>query len=468
MFKAIKKHPTEIMGIYFSVFLFLLAFASLFIEPVENIVTIPTPLAIIFFILLLSGLIFIYLYANHSQVKGWRMYAELFIMLAASFASLSDGFWIFSAIATFIIIIGNISQKTLVLNNPIIYGWIGLISVAIISSLFTIESQVLSFWATMGLVLYTCFFVAVYNQNFAQERGTDFVQRVGVLLSFSIVSAVIFSLWHYNISYNIHVLIFKFQASTGTDSLGMASIYGQWPTQSSAFLSLTFWTLIGIQVISPLSKIRNIIMTTGIIFTLIGIFSTLSRNAFLFLVISIGMCLLILTIQKKQKRWLFLLLGAESVFVGILYYLVTHVQKWKELLTNPLTQSTIADRLNQYKFGIEQIQIMDNPFIGIGLMNFGPYYQRSFNNIGLSDYLHQLFLSITLEIGYLGIITFLILFFLIGRKIVLNYQANHNNIIFVVVFFSWLVTGTFDNWLYFIWASTLFMILTAIGSKNIL
>ena len=466
MLNTIKKYPVEIMGIYFSIVFFFLAFTTLFIEPVENIVTIPLPLAISVFTLLLSGLIFIYLYVNHSQVKGWRKYAELFIMLAAMSASLSDGFWIFSAVAAIIIIIGNISQKTLVLNNTIIYGWLGMIVISMISSFFATDSQALSFGAAFGLVLYTCFFIAVYNQDFVQERGTEFVQRIGVLLSFSIISTVIFSLWHYNIPYYIYVLIFQFQPSTGTDSLGMASIYGHWPTHSSAFLSLVFWALIGIRSMYDLSKMRKIIITSGIIFAFIGALATLSRNAFLFLVISIGMSLLILIIEKKQKRWIFLLMGVGTVFLGILSYLVIHFQKWRELFTKPLEQSTIAERFHQYQFGIEQIQIIENPFIGIGLMNFGPYYRRILNNSHLADYLHQLFLSITLEIGYIGIVIFLILLFLIGRKIILNYQTNNKNMIFVVVFFSWLATGIFDNWLYFMWSSTLFMILIALGSKN--
>ena len=466
MLNTIKKYPTEIMGSYFSIVFFFLAFTTLFIEPIENIATIPLPLAIGVFTLLLSGLIFIYLYANHSQVKGWRKYAELFIMLAAMCASLSDGFWIFSAIAAIIIIIGNICQKTLVLNNTIIYGWVAMIIISMISSFFAIESQSLSFGAAFGLVLYTCFFVAVYNQNFALERGTEFVQRIGVLLSFSIVSTVIFSLWHYNIPYRIYVLIFQFYPKTGTDSLGMASIYGGWPTHSSAFLSLALWTLIGIRSVCDLSKMRKVIITSGITFAFIGALATLSRNAFLFLAISIGMSLLILIIKKKQKRWIFLLMGVGAVFLGILSYLVTHFQKWRELFTNPLKQATIASRIEQYQFGIEQLQIIDNPWTGIGLMNFGPYYQRILDDPYLTDYLHQLFLSITLEIGYIGIIIFLVLLFLIARKIILNYQDNNKNMIFVVVFFSWLATGIFDNWLYFMWSSTLFMILIALGSKD--
>ena len=462
----IKKYPTEIMGIYFSIVFCSLALVSLFIQPIDNIVTIPLPLAISVFTLLLSGLISIYLYANYSEIKGWRKFAELFIMLAAICASLSDGFWIFLTVAAIIIIAGNIYEKTLALDNTIIYGWLGMLGISIISSFFAVESRVISFWATFGLVLYTSFFIAVYNQNFIQERGTEFVQRIGILLSFSIVSTVIFSLWHYNMSYYIDVLIFRFQASTGTDSLGMASIYGEWPTHSSAFLSLAFWVLIGIRSTYNLSKTRKIIINSGIIFSFIGTLATLSRNAFLFLGISIGMSLLILIIQKKQKRWFFLLLGIGSVFLGILYYLVTHFQKWRELFTNPLQQFTIASRIDQYQFGIEQIQQNDNFLIGIGLMNFGPLYQRMMDDINLSVYLHQLFLSINLEIGYIVIIIFLFLLYLIGRQIILNNRANNHNMIFLVVFFSWLATGIFDNWLYFIWSSTLFMILIALGSNN--
>ncbi|MGL5956905.1 MAG: O-antigen ligase family protein [Brevinema sp.] len=465
MFGFVKKYPAESMGIYFSSVFFMLACVSYLIEPSDQIVTIPLFLSITIFILLLWGLIGIYLFALQKDVSSWKKWAEVFIMLAALCSSLSDLFWIFSSVAAVIIIVGNIYQKTLTIRYPILYLWFLLIGIAFISSFFAVESKQLSFGASFGLFLYALFFIAVYNQHFLQERGEEFLQRIGILFSFSIVSTVIFSLWHYRIPYYIDVLIFRFQPYTGTDSLGMASIYGQWPTHSSAFLSLVFWVLIGIYTFCSLSDRRKKIIMSGIVVAFIGALATLSRNAFLFLALSIGIALLILVIQTNQKKWWYLLSSCFLLFLGVLSYLVTHFPKWKELFTNPLQQSTIAERIEQYKFALDQLPMIENQLIGIGLMNFGPYYRKMMQNDALADYLHQLLLSITIEIGYLGLLCFIVLLFLIGKNIVINYRYSNRNLIFVVVFFAWIATGLFDNWLYFMWSSTLFMILIALGSK---
>ncbi|MGL4677430.1 MAG: O-antigen ligase family protein [Brevinema sp.] len=468
MLRFIKKYPTESMGMTFSTVFLLLALVSYFIIPINQIVIIPLFVSITIFTLLLLGSVGMYLFSVGRGLSSWKKWAEVFIMLAALCASLSDLFWIFSAVAAVIIIVGNLSQKTLTICYPIIYTWFVLIGVAFVSSFFAVESKVLSFGATFGLVLYSFFFIAVYNQNFLQERGEEFVQRIGVLLSFSIMSTVIFSLWHYGMPYSIDVLIFRFQPSTGTDSLGMASIYGHWPTHSSAFLSLVFWALIGIYCFSTLSPIRKKIIIGGIVLTFVGSMATLSRNAFLFLALSIGITLLILIIKTNKKKWWYLLGGCGLFFVGILTYLVTYFPKWRELFTDPFNQVTIVDRLEQYQFALAQLPILEYPLIGIGLMNFGPYYRMVMQNEYLTDYLHQLLLSITLEIGYLGLLCFTVLLFLIGKNIVTNYRDNKRNLIFVVVFFAWIATGLFDNWLYFMWSSTLFMILIALGSKPLI
>lgn len=466
MISYIKKYPTEIMGIYFSLIFLMLAYVSTITPSVNQFVTIPMPIALTVFIALLIGLISIYLISIGQSVKSWRKFAELFIMLAAMCASLSDGFWIFSTVAAIIIILGNIQEKTLNLRQPIFYLWALMIGVAFISSFFATESKQLSFGASFGLLLYGLFFVAVYHQNFLQERGEEFLQRIGVLLSFSIVSTVIFSLWHFFFQENtLNVLIFSFQPKTGYgNSFGMASIYGEWPTHSSAFLSLSFWALLGIRLYPNLLRSRKLILNMGILFALIGSLATLSRNAFLFMVLSIGIALLILLIKERSKKMLFLCGGVGVFFIGVLAFFVTHFEKWRNLFMNPLQQNTIADRIDQYKFALTQLQLIDNPFLGIGLMNFGPFYRRIQQNENLTDYLHQLFLSITLEIGYIGIMVFVILFVTIGVSIVKYYRCNSKNIIFVIIFFAWSVTGIFDNWLYFMWSSTLFMILIALGS----
>jgi len=468
MISFIKKYPIESLGLYFGFIFFLLAIVSTLLYKGESNIIIPPFIALIVILSLLISFIFIYKNTIGIGIQGWRLWSEIFIMLAALLASLSDGFWISLTIASIIIIIGRIQDKELKWNLPIIHLWILLLIICIMSSIFAIESSFISIGATVGILLYMMFFIATYNQDFIKERGIDFLYRIGLLLSFSIITTVCFSLWHlFYLNADIYLLIFEFQQYTGyRDSLGMASIYGEWPTHSSAFLCLVFWTLIGIRFFN--NKIKNkyyrIIFDLGILFSLIGILATLSRNAFLFLIISIGVSVILLLRTKSFKKFIIPVFGLGLVLMGILYFYLRTFSKWTDLLTNPLKQGTIAERINQYKFGIEQFIHLDNQWTGIGLMNFGLLYKKVLNNPNLSDYLHQLPLSLLLEIGYLGLISFTVLILMILYRIISNFKRNPSNPIFVIIFFSWLGMGMFDNWLYFMWSSSLFMILIAIGS----
>ncbi len=469
MKSLLKKYPTESMGIYLASILLFLAMISVIIPPVGNIIPIPPVLSIGIFSFLLVGLLSIYLFSIWDEVSSWRKWAEGFIMLAMICGSFSNVFWIVMTIATVIIISGNVRQKSLNIKNPILYLWLAVVIISLISSSFAVDSKSLSFAASVGVLVYMLYFVAVYNQNFIQERGEIFAQRIGVLLSLNIIISVIFSLWHFQFfPYLIDMGFLRFQHHTGYgNSFGMASIYGQWPTHSSAFLGLAFWVLIGVfYYCKQLSPTHKKIIFGGIVFSLIGALATLSRNAFMFLVLSIGIMLLIQIIRTNQKKWWYLLGASVVFFGGVLLYLVTHFEKWRNLFMNPLQQNTIADRIAQYQFTLREIQLIDNPLIGIGLMNFGPYYRRVMNNPSLTDYLHQMFLSMAFEMGYIGVTIFSTLMFLVGKTIVKNYQKNPSNQIFAVVFFSWIATGMFDNWLYLMWSSTLFMILFALGSKT--
>ncbi len=462
--KTLKNHAVLYMGLLFSAVFFLLAAASSLIKPINGIVTIPLPLSIMIFAVLLAGLIFLYWNSiKDLPAPKSKKYAELFIMLAAVSASLSDGFWIFAVIASVIIIAGE--RKNLKLRNPILYLWGLMVITAFASSFFAVESRSLAFGASFGILLYGLFFTAVYNQNFLKERGEIFLQNIGVLMSFSIISTVLFSLWHFTQKYTIDVLIFRFQYHTGYgNSYGMASVYGRWPTHSSAFLTIAMWALIGIRLYAELPKHRRYIVEAGIVFSLIGALATLSRNAFLFLVLSIGIALIVLIIKYRNKTILFITAGTAVFFAGVLAFFVSRYEKWYNLFMNPLQQHTIADRIAQYQFGIKHLDV--NPVLGIGLMNFGSYYRRLMDNPHLPDYLHQLWLSIALETGIIGFAVFSALLFMIGLKIINNYRRNPKYIIFVIVFFAWIATGIFDNWLYFLWSSTLFMIISALGSED--
>ncbi|MGL4366795.1 MAG: O-antigen ligase family protein [Brevinemataceae bacterium] len=463
----IKKYPAEAMGIFFTLVFAMLILAAILIKPQAGVISIPLYIAIIVFLALLIGLVSIYLYANNNQVHGWRLTAELFIMMAAICASLSDLFWIFLAVASIVIITGRLKEKTLRLNNIILYLWGILIVVGIVSSWFALESRALSFGALFGIILYSLYFTAVFNQDFYHERGSDFVQRIVVLLSFSVVVTVLFSLWHfYFVSDIIELLIFRFQPSTGyVDSFGMASLYGHWPTHSSAFLGLVFWVLVAVRIeVKDLSRIRKYIVDIGMLFSLIGVFATLSRNAFLFLAVSFVLAFIILGIVSKNKKSMMIFSSFLVLMSGILMFFINRFPKWALLLTEPLKQRTILDRIQQYQFGIDQFAQLDNKWTGIGLMNFGPFYRRIQNNPSLTDYLHQLFLSLLLEIGIVGLFVFGALLGVITVTIAKNVIRGKKSPIFLIVLLSWLITGCFDNWLYFVWSSSLFMVFIALGA----
>lgn len=389
---------------------------------------------------------------------------EVFLMAAAVCAPLSDGFWIFLTLTSISIIAAALKKGRLYYKDTILAAFAVLFIVALVSSFFALESKFLAFGTVLGIALYGLFFLAVYNAfPLLKERWPVLLPRLGVLMASSITVTVLFSLWHFFFeSRSIQVLIFSFPKNTGLgNSFGIASVYGQWPTHSSAFLGLAFWALL---ILRPFAqdKIQKIVITIGAISSLVGLFATLSRNAALFILIGLGLMLILTLVKKEYRGYLPWALGGLFLSALVLFQFLMRFDKWRTLLSNPWESGTFLNRIQQYRFAWDQLtQGAVNLWTGIGLMNFGPYARRIFDP-NMPDYLHQIFLSLLLEMGVLGIAAFLVLMYVIGKRLI--FSPNKNKNLFLLVFFSWLATGIFDNWLYFMWSSSLFMVILAAGS----
>ncbi|MGL5254927.1 MAG: O-antigen ligase family protein [Brevinema sp.] len=461
---SLKRPELQMISLFALVF-FLLGISTNFFPVIQGVVSIPLWISLPIFIILLFGLIMIARKAVHDVSPA--PWLEVLIMLAAILSPLSDGFWISLVCASVATIVYALKKGKLYWKSSILGLFLLLILIALVVSFFAIESVFLSFGAVIGLVLYALYFFAVYNSTgLLKGRLSVLLPRVGVLMSLSIVVTVIFSLWHYKaFPFRIDVLIFQFPYHTGFgNSFGMASLYGQWPTHSSAFLSLACWALL---IIFPYikSKIERITLIVGMIMALVGVFATLSRNAVLFVLVSAVFLMFYVLSNRQYRRFLPFLGGGILLSGGVIYQFLQRFDKWRSILHRPWETGTFQNRIFQYQFALEQWHEGAVSFLkGIGLMNFGPYFRRIKNDDTLPDYLHQLFLSIGFEMGIIALIVFILLMVQIGI-ILWQRERQHSKDLIFIMFSSWLVTGLFDNWLYFLWSSSLFMVLLAVGTS---
>jgi len=147
------------------------------------------------------------------------------------------------------------------------------------------------------------------------------------------------------------------------------------------------------------------------LFVVLGVafVSTLSRGAFLALFAASAFYLL--CTQKKKTLWLLLLLPAVLFVSPILRYNFFGSLAAKDI--------TIGERLDMWQVAFRMIRL--HPLLGNGVNLFGEKY-ASFSRVPTiyKGYAHNCYLQMAAEIGILGLIAFVVPFFVFLPKAILE------------------------------------------------
>lgn len=188
----------------------------------------------------------------------------------------------------------------------------------------------------------------------------------------------------------------------------------------------------------PITKIRLIV----ILIAAFGALVSLSRVGILIFLISVGIffCITIFEKYKKGKsnpRYFIYALMA-GFFIAFVYFIFENnslfVQRFLGLRLN---DESVLQRGLLVKEALEMF--FKNPVFGVGLGNFIPNLGKTFLAPGQLQPVHNIFLLILAETGFVGLISFIFLF----KKII----SKTKNIYFLMVIISLIALGGFDHYL---------------------
>ena len=392
----ISNQPLKILGILYTMPFFLLFLCSIYYIALKVAITIPNSISILLIFLTLIIILYLYYY-----IKTYHNNEALsfFVLLTVLFAPFGD-YMLIPVIGLFITIFCNpISRKNILTKfDRIDYLWLVFVLATIISSSFAQYDKASALGMSAAFFGYGLIFKII---RYAQFSKTILKPAI-LLFAWVIFITVGFALFHLFIDRFI-IIYGMLLASQGYP--GLASIFSGWPANTAGFLVVSFCILLYslVQYYHKLSSAQKIIIITSIIICFIGLIATETRMALLFLGGFFGAFLLCYPFEKFKKIR-FIIIIIPILLAPILFM---SSQKWKDTFTKPLQQQTIVERVQQYQYGLELFGD-NNPFIGVGIMNFRHYYNQFGNPITQVQFLHNIYLSMLVESGIIGLILFLL------------------------------------------------------------
>ena len=388
--------PLKILGILYTVPFFLLFLCSIYHIARKTEIIIPNSICIL--IIVLTLLIILYLY-YYIKIYHNNEVLSFFILLTALFAPFGD-YMLIPVIGLFITVFCNpISRKNILTKfDRIDYFWLAFVLATIISSSFAQYDKASALGMSFAFFGYGLIFKIIRYAQFSKK----ILKPAVLLFAWVIFITVGFALFHLFIDKHI---IIRGMLVAPQGYPGLASIFSGWPANTAGFLVVSFCILLYslVQYYHKLSSAQKIIIITSVIICFIGLIATETRMALLFLGGFFGAFLLCYPFEKFKKIR-FIIIIIPILLAPILF---VSSQKWKDTFTKPLQQQTIAERVQQYQYGLELFS--DNkPLIGVGIMNFRHYYNQFGNPITKVQFLHNIYLSILVESGIIGLILFLI------------------------------------------------------------
>ena len=392
----ISNQPLKILGILYTMPFFLLFLYCSYYAARSITIIIPDFISILLIVLTLIIILYLYYY-----IKTYHNNEALsfFVLLTVLFAPFGD-YMLIPVIGLFITIFCNpISRKNILTKfDRIDYLWLVFVLATIISSSFAQYDKASALGMSAAFFGYGLIFKII---RYAQFSKTILKPAI-LLFAWVIFITVGFALFHLFI--DKHVIIHgMLVAPQGYP--GLASVFSGWPANTAGFLVVSFCILLYslVQYYHKLSSAQKIIIITSIIICFIGLIATETRMALLFLGGFFGAFLLCYPFEKFKKIR-FIIIIIPILLAPILFM---SSQKWKDTFTKPLQQQTIVERVQQYQYGLELFGD-NNPFIGVGIMNFRHYYNQFGNPITQVQFLHNIYLSMLVESGIIGLILFLL------------------------------------------------------------
>lgn len=448
-----------ISAIYSSLFILLFAtiVSKLFlINNLHIIPIIPTVILIsisILTILLISWKNFAYL-STKNRFLGVSLY---FLILFSPFGDYSLPFLILSLL---LILSDKKTFKALYSQFDLLdYTWLVFIGLCFITSITASLDKLSAFGMSCAFLGYGILFKTLRYANIPKSILSD----LPILFGSSLISIILFGLFQLQLNQNIEFLGLTIFAN---GQPGLSSFFSTWPANTAGFLVMsfailayqTYWAFVNKESIA-----LKIFFIVSSFIVLIGVLATETRMALLFIIGFMGGMVIFYPFQKFRKiRFLMLLLPIFMMFV-----LAQYSSKWKETLTNPTKQFTIADRIHQNQYGWKLWK--EYPITGVGLMNFRYFYDQYGDPIikklkpGHSriEFLHNIYLSILVETGVFAFLGFCI------AIILFMYYLYKNKLYFGLYFLTGVLTsGLVDGWLFVLRFSLMMFIILGFSSRT--
>lgn len=437
------KSKTFISLLYSCPFLFLAIIMNFNLFSINNIINIPSSIFLTILTITFFSIIAI-VYQQTKTLPKQQQILSLFLILTVLFSPFGD--YILVPLVGVVICLffdqyfrDNIFKKFDLLGLL----WLLLVGICLISATFAIMNK----FSAVGMSLAFLMYGILFKIGRYTKLPNILVKDLILLFSAILIITLLFSLYHLFYGKEITIGLIRLYPN---GSPGLASIFSNWPANTAGFLVMSF-SILSYHIVLPQYSIKQrSLLILGALIVLIGILFTETRMALLFLA-GFGGLFLILYPFQLFKKVRFLLLLAPILIMPLL---IQYSSKWQETLSNPLQQTTIADRLHQYQYGIKIWQ--DNhQLLGVGLMNFSPSYNQYGDPLikklqpghGTIAFLHNIYLSMLVETGILGFSLFLVILILLFMKF---WHYKQKLCAFFGIYFltGLLCVGLVDNWLF--------------------
>ncbi|MEN2998639.1 MAG: O-antigen ligase family protein [Brevinematia bacterium] len=185
-------------------------------------------------------------------------------------------------------------------------------------------------------------------------------------------------------------------------------------------------------------------------------------NSRSFLILAPLATLAVLYFSRQHKSIFVFTVVSISVFVILLGYISNFIIERIKLIFEWKDYTSLFNRLDAYGLGLNLFQT--NPIVGIGLINFKEHVAPYFGN-----YIHNLYLSILVETGILGLTAFTSLLAVSLHKAIKNLVAKFEitKLGYMVSIFSFLTHGLIDNTLYVVPLGLLFWLFLGISIQSL-
>ena len=401
----ISNQPLKILGIIYMIPFFLLFLCSgipslyhpyAIYGTTISVLMIPKLIGILIvvFMILIAAYLYYYIKTYHNNKA-----LSFFVLLTAFFAPFGD-YMLIPVIGLFVSVFCNpISRKNILTKfDRIDYLWLLFVLATIISSSFAQYDKASALGMSFAFFGYGLIFKIIRYAQFSKK----ILKPAILLFAWVILTTVGFALFHLFI--NKHIIIYGILLYPNGGP-GLSSIFSSWPANTAGFLVMSFCVLLYslIQQYHKLSSAQKIIIITSTLICFIGLIATETRMALLFLGGFFGAFLLCYPFERFKKLR-FVIIVIPILLIPVLFM---SSQKWKDTFTKPLQQRTIVERVHQYQYGLELFSD-NNPLIGVGIMNFRQYYNQFGNPITKVQFLHNIYLSMLVESGIIGLILFLL------------------------------------------------------------